>query len=132
MEKIVNIRERIENRKNKNRLKQYQNKIDAIQKVTQCSSCNLKCAMCGKYLDVKDPFYDPDTSDCEYTFCESCGGEFEDFLSLSKGEENPQVFWHNKEWKKMWSAWLSYQQAIDDFMDTQEYKIMLEELDTQP
>ena len=32
----------------------------------------------------------------------------------------------------MWSAWLSYQQAIDDFMDSPEFNVLLEELDTQP
>lgn len=132
MEKIVYLRERIESHKNEIQLEEYRKKIDAIRKVTQCSSCHLRCAMCGQYLDATDSFNNLDEDDHEYTFCDSCGGEFKDFLSLLNGEKIPQVFWHNEEWKKMWSAWLNYQQAINGFMDSPEFIKMLEELDTQP
>lgn len=132
MEKVVSIREKLKRREQNRQLKRYRGKIKVIQKVAQCSSCHLKCAMCGQYLDESDfPSDNPETSVHEYIFCEDCQGEYEDFLSFSKGMKNPKVFWHNKEWAKMWSAWLDYQQAINGFVDSREFRLLIEEQNTQ-
>lgn len=130
MKKVVNIEGRIESRKQKKQLKLYRVKVDAIQKVIQCSSCHFKCAMCGLHEGETDSPYDS-ISSLGYTFCESCRGEFEDFLSISRGEKSPDLFWHNKEWINMWSAWLKYQQTIKGFMNSPEFNLLLKELDTQ-
>jgi hypothetical protein len=132
MEKIINIRERLENQKHKLQRKKYQKKIDTLRRITQCSSCHFKCAMCGQYLDDTDYYESSETSGYEYSFCESCREEFEDFLTVSGEEQNPDVFWHNKEWKRMWSTWLSYQKAISNFLDSHEFNALLNELDNQP
>ena len=132
MKKVINIHERLEGQKHELRLKKYRKKIDTLKRVTQCSSCHYKCAMCGQYLDETD-FYDmTEKYDHEYSFCESCGEEFEDFLTLSGGGKSPEVFWHNEEWKRMWSTWLSYRKAVSDFLNSHEFDIMLNELDNQP
>jgi len=132
MEKIINIRERLEDQRHKLQRKKYEKKIDALRRITRCSSCRFKCAMCGRYLDDTDFDESTETSVYGYPFCESCREEFEDFLTMSGGEQNPKVFWHNKEWKRMWSAWLSYQKAISDFLDSHEFDMLLNELDNQP
>jgi hypothetical protein len=36
------------------------------------------------------------------------------------------------EWEKMWSVWLDYRRAITGFQDSLEFKLLLEDLDTQP
>jgi len=132
MEKVVSIQDRIKSQKQKRRLEQYQRRVDTIQKVTHCSACHLKCAMCGQYLEVTEVSTDPYVTRHEYVFCESCRAEFEDFLALSQGVKKNQVLWHNKEWKRMWSAWVQYRQSITDFVNSKEYQLLLEEPDTHP
>lgn len=131
MNNVVNIQKRIESRKQKEQLEQYRGKTWAIQKVIQCSSCHFKCAMCGLHFDMKDSSNKPAQSLLGFTFCESCREEYKDFLSISRGENQPDVFWHNKEWLHMWSAWLNYRQAITNFTDSDEFKLLLEELNKQ-
>jgi transcription elongation factor Elf1 len=121
MDKVVNIEERIEGQKQKKQLERHRGKIEAIQKLIQCTSCHMRCAMCGHHL--KDAF--------AFAFCENCRDEFDDFLSISKGEKPPDVFWHNKEWIDMLSAWLNYRQAVNGFMNSPEFRLLLEELDPE-
>jgi len=130
MDKIVDIRKRIEGRKQKEQLKQYSGKVETIQKVVQCSSCHFRCAMCGIHTEMTDSSNDSDSSSLDLTLCESCRSEFDDFLSVSRGEKRSNVFWHNNEWFEMWSAWLDYRQAITDFMDSPEFELLVEELNT--
>ncbi len=130
MDKIVSIEERIESKKQKEQLKQHQGKISAIGKVVQCSSCHFRCAMCGIYLNETKSTSDS-ASLLGHPFCDGCRGEFEDFLSVSRDKKPSDIFWHNKEWKNMWSAWLNYQESITGFMNSPEYKLLLEDPDTQ-
>ncbi len=129
MEKIVNIKERIESKNKRRKLERHRGKIAAIQKFTQCSSCDLRCAMCGHHIKVQDSSYNSPSSRFKFKFCEDCRGEFEEFLSISRGKKDPDVFWYNKEWISMWSAWLNYRQAIDRFLNSSEFKLLFEELD---
>lgn len=131
MKKIISLEERIEDKRQKERLEQYRGKIETIQKVLQCSSCHLKCAMCGTQIEGPG-------SGCHgagnsgLQFCESCREEFQEFLAIKKGQKEPTLFWHNKEWKEMWSAWLDYRKAMNAFLRSAEFKLLLEELNEQP
>ena len=128
MDKIVNLTDRIESEKQKQKLVQFHGKVEAIQKVTQCVSCHFRCASCGQYLHEIEEAQSSSLSGHGYILCEGCKGEFEDFLSLSRNEKHSGLFWHNKEWKEMWSAWASYQEAIKDYIDSPEYKLLLKEM----
>jgi hypothetical protein len=128
MEKVVNIQEKIKRQEQKKQLRRHRGKIKVIQKVAQCSSCHLRCAMCGQYLSEADTPPDPGASVHEYIFCEDCRGEYEDFMASCKGMKTPQVFWHNREWEKMWSAWLGYQRAIADFVNSREFRTLVKKL----
>lgn len=130
MDKVTNIEEKIKSKKQKKQLEQYSEKIEAIQKVVQCSSCHFRCAMCGHNLRDSDSSNDVPSPSFGFAFCENCRAEFEDFLAISREKKDPDVFWHNKEWLKMWSAWLNYRQAINGFINSPEFKSLLEELDT--
>ena len=127
-DKIVSLRERLEDKKQREKLEQYRGKIETIQKMMQCSSCQMRCAMCGHHVGERDASTHPPARSLGLTLCASCKSEYDDFLSLSRGKEQSDVFWHNKEWIKMWSAWLSYRQAMVAFVDSPEFKILLEEL----
>ena len=128
--KIVNLGQRIESRKRKRQAEQYQGKIDALKKIIQCSSCHVKCAMCGLHVETGGPVKQTRFSPFGLIFCESCRDEFQDFLSISRGEKASDVFWHNQEWKNMWSAWLNYRRAIHAFTESQEFRELLEEMDS--
>jgi transcription elongation factor Elf1 len=129
MDKIVNIRQRIEDKKQRERREQHREKMETIQKVVQCTACHFRCAMCGIHLTAADTPEQPPSSPDGLMFCENCGQEFEDFLAVAKGEKRPDVFYHNKEWLTMWSAWLDYRESISDFVESAEFKRILEEID---
>ncbi len=131
MDKVINIEKRIASKKQRAQLEAYRGKLEAIQKVIQCSSCHHRCAMCGHYLKDSHALHDSPSNSFGFAFCESCRAEFEDFLAISRRKRRPDVVWHNKEWVKMWSAWLDYRQAMDGFLNSQEFKSLLEELDKQ-
>lgn len=130
MDNVVDIKERITQRHKGRQMMLYRDKIRSLQKVLQCASCHLKCAMCGHHLHDSGEGADPDPGPLGYVFCKSCKGEFEDFLAITSGDKEAEVFWHNKAWQEMWSAWLDYQQAIQRFMRSPEFKLLLSEIKT--
>ena len=125
MDKVVNLHERIESKKQEKQLEQNRGKIDTIRRVVQCSSCHFRCAMCGRNIEEPDQSYSSaSASGPANAFCESCRGEFEDFMSISDGQHS-EVFWHNEEWLNMWSAWLNYRQAMAHFVKSSEFQLLL-------
>ena len=130
VDKIINIRERIENKRHERQLERYRMKMETIQTVAQCSSCHFRCAMCGIHLKRSDSLTNSTSPSFGFIFCEGCGEEFEDFSSISRGEKRSDVFWHNKEWMNMWSAWVNYHKAITGFIGSPEFKLLRDELVT--
>lgn len=125
MKKIISFEERIEHKRQKERLEQYRGKIETIQKVLHCSSCHLKCAMCGSQIDGSVSHV---PGHLGLQFCQCCKEEFEEFLAIRKGQKESDLFWHNKEWREMWSSWLEYRKAMSAFLRSAEFKLLLEEL----
>ena len=129
MDKVFNITERIKDKKRKERVKAYRNRIETVQKIVQCSSCYYKCAMCGHHLGDIDSSCPSPLSQPGFNLCETCREEFDDFFEMSRGKKGSDVFWHNKEWMRLWSTWLDYQRAIRAFRDTTEFEQLTEECD---
>jgi len=125
MNKIIDMQEKIEDKKQKEQLEKYRGRVETIQKIVQCSACQFRCAMCGLQMSGADP---SDKIRAGLALCEGCKSEFEDYVALSKGKKSPDVFWHNREWLEIWSAWLSYRKAINAFTASREFKLLLEEL----
>ena len=122
MEKILNITNRIEEKKQKEQIKTYRHKIETVQKVIQCSLCHFKCAMCGYHLESTDQSPSQVSSLPDLFLCENCRDEFEDFSKMKSEKRGSDIRWHNKEWINLWSAWLDYQHAIRGFKDSGEFK----------
>jgi hypothetical protein len=127
MTKIVDIHDQIERKKKKDHLEKYRGRLDSIQKIIQCSSCRFRCAMCGMQVPSGEA---PERPPSGLSFCSDCRAEFEEFLSMSKGKRPPEVFWHNQEWVEVWRAWLEYRKAISAFVASKEYRLLLEELNS--
>ncbi len=129
MDKVVDIQEKINRRIQGRQVREYREKVRALQKGLQCFSCRFKCAMCGHHINESQEEANLKPGPLGYVFCESCRGEFEDYLGICSGEKPAEVFWHNKAWVDMWAAWLDYQQAIHRFMQSPEFKRLLSEFE---
>jgi len=129
MNKVLNITDRLEDRKRKQQAEVHHHKVETIQRIVQCSLCQFRCAMCGYHLNVTDSSCPTASSPSDFNLCESCRAEFEDFLEMSREKKGSNVFWHNQEWVKLWSAWLDYYQAMGEFRNSTQFKQLSKELD---
>lgn len=127
MDNILNITDRLESKKRKEQIEAFRGRVNALQKIVQCSSCRLRCGMCGHHLvpDASCPSAsDSDSlpSHTDLNLCASCRTEFNDFLEMASGKKGAEVFWHNREWMNLWSSWLDYREAIREFRDSPEFR----------
>lgn len=128
MDKIVDICDRIESKKQLKEAEKHRGKLEAIQKLIQCSSCHFRCAMCGHHMDATEASDDSPPVSIGFSLCQTCRDEFERFQSIAEEGEASDVSWHNEEWVNMWSAWLNYRRAITGFINSREFKMLMEEL----
>ena len=116
MDKVLSITSRIENKRRQKQIESNRDKFDAVQRLLQCGSCRFKCAMCGTSAEKPKSSNSLKKSHPEFSLCESCGAEFEDYTKISGKEGQPHdVFWHNREWLEMWSCWVEYQRSLNRF-----------------
>jgi len=125
MDKVLSIAGRLEDKKRKQQLASERQKVETIQRIVQCASCHFKCAMCGYHLTGKKGPHLSAGSSRGFILCESCEAEFEDFLETAKGAGGSGIFWHNKEWRHLWSAWVDYRKAIEAFKRSPEFYQMI-------
>jgi Pyruvate/2-oxoacid:ferredoxin oxidoreductase delta subunit len=126
MTKIVDMQGQIEKKRQKELLEKYRGRVETVQKMIQCSSCHFRCAMCGIQIESGSTAKSP----AGLSFCEGCRLEFEEYQDVSKGRKKPEVFWHNMEWLNVWSSWLSYRRAISAFINSREFKLLVEEMNS--
>lgn len=124
MDKIVDLKDRIDRQKQRKVFERDREKFEPILKVIQCSSCNFRCAMCGVHINDPEQARDSLRS-LGHSFCESCRMEFEDYLTVIRGEGS-NIFWHNKEWIRMWASWVEHRHAIKAFMNSPEFRLLSE------
>ena len=79
MEKVLNITGRIEDRKRHKQIESNRDKFDAVQRMLQCGTCRFKCAMCGRHAEEAKSSSQKKLHS-EFSLCESCGAEFEDYI----------------------------------------------------
>jgi hypothetical protein len=105
-------------------------KIRAVQKVFQCTQCALKCEKCGTQIspELREQYNSHGYTKVPYRFCESCMEEYIDFIERHKGSGDPNCYWRNEAWLKLWKCWIDYQGAIDSYLKSKEFKQLLQEL----
>lgn len=131
-DKVISIEDQIKNRRVKETLAHYRGKKETIQRIIQCGSCHMRCAFCGLHVGCPEQGADSYSLPQGIVFCEGCRGEYEDYLSVTKKGKAPTVFWHNKEWEEMWAAWLEHRKALTAFVRSREFRLLVEDLDTNP
>ncbi len=129
MTKVLHIGDRLKTKQDKKRAELYRDRIRSVRRTVQCAFCNLKCSMCGRYLSKKEVSHSLFSSSDGFNLCESCGSEFEDFIRISTNQQTPELFWQKEEWRKLWSAWVDYQEALKAFKDSPEFQRVTEEFD---
>jgi hypothetical protein len=130
MEKILSIRERLEDKKRKDRMAVLRQKVETVQKTVQCALCRHKCAMCGGNLSETRESCPPASSDLDIHLCKICRAEFEDYLQMTNGKRGSDIFWHNEEWLRLWSSWLEHQQALKDFGKSRAFRELTRKIHT--
>ncbi|MGD9211657.1 MAG: hypothetical protein PVI90_12805 [Desulfobacteraceae bacterium] len=101
-------------------------KIRLVQKLLRRLQTTTKCEKCGARVNqngdtLQRPLQIP------YNFCTDCSEEYMDYIEQLKGNGNPDNYWHNGAWRKTWRAWIDYQNTIDQFLKTKEFKQLLKE-----
>lgn len=129
MEKVVDLRDRLEDKKRKRQVEIHRHKSETVQRMVQCASCQFRCAMCGHHMRQNESSYLSPPSPVDWNLCQTCRAEFEDYLKISRGTRGSALFWHNREWLKLWAAWLDYQKAIREFRHSDEFRQLLEEIE---
>lgn len=106
-----------------------QRKIRIVQKFLRHPQTTAKCEKCGIQIS-------PDGSTIQhhlrvpYNFCGDCSEEYIDYIEQLKGKGNPDNYWHNGAWQKAWRAWIDYQNTLDQFIKSKEFRQLL--IETKP
>ena len=122
MKKVVNINDRLKDKKRKHEVELYNNKVEILQRLVHCSSCQFKCAMCGDDLKAYESPCPQNLAPSGIILCKICRTEFEEFLKLTKENKKSDIDWHNEEWKNLWATWLDYQHAIAEYRNSKEFR----------
>lgn len=129
MTKVLHIGDRLKTKESKKRAELYRDRMRSVRRAVQCAFCNLKCSMCGRYLSKEEVSQSLFSSSDGFNLCESCGSEFEDFIRISTTQKTSELFWQKEAWRKLWSAWVDYQEALKAFKDSPEFQKLNEEFE---
>jgi hypothetical protein len=104
-------------------------KIQAVQKVFQCTHCHFKCVKCGAQLeaDAAQEANRPHQR-MPYRFCSGCLEEYTDYIERLKGRGDPDCYWRNAMWMDLWRAWIDYQNSMDQYMKSKEFVQLMQDL----
>jgi hypothetical protein len=102
-------------------------KIMTVRKVFQCTHCASKCERCGAGLGSENQ-PKTDHPHIPYHLCESCTEEYVEYIQRLQGKGDPDAYWYNHAWMKIWQTWIEYQGAIDQYLQSKEFRQLLDEL----
>jgi len=121
MDKIANLTDLIEKRKHEDQIRLSRHVIDALRWLISCTACKSKCAMCAKPF-TENPGFSVMAGNLKFSLCENCNTEYESYqASAAHGDER---FWHNREWAVLWSSWIEYQKAVQNFRNSKEFNLI--------
>ena len=135
MTKIIQLDDKLQHSKEKRAEIIRKRKILAVQKIFQCIHCVFKCEKCGTQIGFEHESKVKISADPKvpYRFCESCSEEYVDYMDRLQGKGNPEYYWHNEAWLKVWHTWIDYKGVIDGYLKSKEFKQLLDELkETRP
>jgi hypothetical protein len=130
MNKIISLEDKLKLSAEQKAQMERKRKIVAVRKVFHCTHCASKCERCGAGIGSGNRTR-LDDARVPYNFCDSCLEEYTDYIALLQGKGDPQAYWHNHAWMKVWQSWIDYQGAIDNYLRSKEFRRLLEELNPE-
>lgn len=127
MSKIISLDDKLKLSADQKAAVVRKRKIMAVRKVFQCTHCASKCERCGTGIGPEPQKY-TDSPRVPYNFCDSCAEEYIDYIDRLQGKGDPEAYWHNHDWLKVWRAWIEYQGTIDQYLRSEEFQNLLKEL----
>jgi len=127
---IISINNKLTLAKEKKAALIRRRKIQAVQKVFQCTQCAFKCEKCGTQINQDPPDKKENLRDIRvpYRLCDSCADEYIDYIERHTGGGDPDTYWHNEAWLSLWKSWIDYQGAIDRYLKSKEFTQLVQEL----
>ena len=98
MAEIISLNDKLKLSKDKKDAIARKQKIQAVQKVFQCTQCAFKWERCGQQIrpdPSKDKKGELQFVKVPYYFCESCEEEYLDYINRLKGKGDENYYWHN-------------------------------------
>ena len=93
MSKVLNISNRLEDKKRKQQLETHQEKMETLQRVVRCSSCHFKCAMCGYHLNTAESPPVQSFFPSKLYLCESCLAEYKEYMEIKSQNLGNNAKW---------------------------------------
>lgn len=125
MEKVLNLEERLLEKKQKEQGRLFRRRLDTVRRIVQCSCCELRCAMCGHPVETSEGTCTLNALFADFPLCGGCRTELDDFLKRQQTIEGPELFWHNQQWMDMWEAWIRFREALGRFRGSKEIRLMM-------
>jgi hypothetical protein len=127
---IISIDDKLTQARDKKEALIRRRKIQAVQKVFQCTQCAFKCEKCGVQLgqEMIEKQYYRLQPQIPFRLCESCAEEYTDYINRRQGRGNADCYWHNDAWVDLWKSWIVYQGSIDRYLKSTEFIKLLAEL----
>jgi len=127
---VISLDEKLKRVEREKTASSRRRKIQAVQKVLQCTHCAFKCEKCGTQITGDD---DPgadrtDHPHLPYRFCSGCAEEYLDYIQRLKGKGDPDCYWHNYAWMDLWKAWIDYQGCMDRYLKSKGFVRLMQEL----
>jgi hypothetical protein len=98
-----------------------------IQRAVQFGRITGKCDKCGVQIDL-DSLTGNRELRVPYYFCRFCSDEYIDYIERLKGGGDKDCYWRNMNWLEKWRKWIDYQSAVDGYMRSREFKMLIKEM----
>ncbi|MFH1977520.1 MAG: hypothetical protein ABIJ52_18515 [Pseudomonadota bacterium] len=134
MADVISLNEKIQLSKEKTAEMTLRRKVQAVQKLFQCTHCAIKCEKCGIQIGTQTCPAEINSQKADinlripYRFCESCSEEYIDYIERLKGNGDKDCYWHNDDWLESWGKWADYRSSIDRYTKSKEFLQLLHEL----
>ncbi|MBM4295693.1 MAG: hypothetical protein FJ126_12435 [Deltaproteobacteria bacterium] len=126
MSKIIDIEDRLKLEQKKRAKVDKAKKAEVVRKILQCTRCLARCLKCGVQFDTHEMYK---RYKGPFRFCQSCQEEYDEFLRVRDAGQESSLYWYNKEWQRLWQAWLDYQQAVKDYGESPEFLDLVREVE---
>ena len=103
-------------------------KLEALRTLLQCGRCSRRCAKCG-HQSLESTLVTHYAPQVSFQLCPACLEEYQDLVAYLKTERNRNApSWYNREWVRLWLAWIDYQTALSNYLTSPEVLEIIQEL----